>query len=159
MQDSRDRDLGFENFRVDGRSRLAHAAALAAADAPSLAYNPLILTGSVSSGKTHLLHAIGNRASAGKKLSVSHVAFRPAEYRDELELSCERLMLSRPGVVLLDDLQNVDEHHRQLLLPFVRTLCGKGIQAALACRWPIDDSAWAGALSDAWRFGLIAHLR
>ena len=99
----------FETFVVGPSNRLAHAASMAVADRPAQAYNPLFLYGGVGLGKTHLLHAIGNRCM-GHNLSVLYVTSE--EFTNDLinairahNTQSFREKYRRIDVLLIDDIQ------------------------------------------------------
>jgi chromosomal replication initiator protein len=65
----------FETFVVGSSNQFAHAAALAVAEKPSKAYNPLFLYGGVGLGKTHLMHAIGHTIKLhNKHLRLTYIS-------------------------------------------------------------------------------------
>ena len=102
----------FESFVVGAGNRFAHAAALAVAEAPSSAYNPLFLYGGVGLGKTHLMQAIGHSVRNGpgetKVVYVSSEKFTN-DLIDSLQHGHERILEFRNkyrtiDVLLVDDI-------------------------------------------------------
>jgi chromosomal replication initiator protein len=73
----------FDSFVVSSCNQFAHAAAQAVADQPSGAYNPLYIYGGVGLGKTHLMHAIGNRIAAGAR-RLRHLYISSETFMNEL---------------------------------------------------------------------------
>jgi chromosomal replication initiator protein len=101
----------FESFVVGNNNNFAHAAALAVAQAPGKAYNPLFLYGGVGLGKTHLLHAIGQYVGAHKK--GARVAYVSSEkFTNEYIVAIQnnslvkfRKKYRQTDVLLIDDIQ------------------------------------------------------
>jgi chromosomal replication initiator protein len=101
----------FDTFVVGNNNNFAHAAALAVAQSPGKAYNPLFLYGGVGLGKTHLLHAIGHRVLTMKK--GARVAYLSSErftneYIDGIQnnqLGRFRTKYRQTDVLLIDDVQ------------------------------------------------------
>ncbi len=101
----------FASFVVGRSNQFAHAAALAVAEQPSCAYNPLFIYGGVGLGKTHLMHAIGQRIL--QERSQARLTYMSAErFMNELihSIRYDRMIQFRDkyrniDVLLMDDIQ------------------------------------------------------
>ena len=105
-------EYSFDRFVVGTGNRLSHAASLAVSEKPGEIYNPLFIYGGVGLGKTHLLHAIGNRIqeihSNQKVLYISSETFMN-EYIDSIINRTTafdfRSKYRTVDVLLIDDIQ------------------------------------------------------
>ena len=101
----------FDTFVVGSSNQFAHAAALAVAERPSKAYNPLFLYGGVGLGKTHLMHAIGQAIKAGNR-TLQLVYSSTEKFTNELinairydRLTAFRERYRNHDILLIDDMQ------------------------------------------------------
>ena len=101
----------FDTFVIGSSNRFAHAAAVAVAEAPARAYNPLFVYGGSGLGKTHLLHAIGHYArTLFKGTRVRYVSSEEftnefiKSIRDDKAASFQRRYRD-VDVLLVDDIQ------------------------------------------------------
>jgi chromosomal replication initiator protein len=104
----------FDTFVIGASNRFAHAAALAIAEAPARAYNPLFIWGESGLGKTHLLHAAGNYAQRlfpGMRVKyVSTEEFTNDfinSLRDDRKVAFKR-SYRNTDVLLVDDIQFIE---------------------------------------------------
>jgi chromosomal replication initiator protein len=108
----------FETFVIGSSNRFAHAAAVAVAESPAKAYNPLFIYGGSGLGKTHLLHAIGHYAtSLGNAKSVRYVSTEEFtndfinSLRDDKTSAFQRRYRD-VDILLIDDIQFLENRER-----------------------------------------------
>ena len=108
----------FDNFVIGNGNQFARAAALAVAERPSRAYNPLFLYGGVGMGKTHLMHAIGHEVKR-RQPSTSICYVSAEKFTNEMitSLRNDRMTSFRDrfrsvDVLLIDDIQFIAQKER-----------------------------------------------
>ncbi len=101
----------FETFVVGSNNQMAHAAAMAVAQSPGQAYNPLFIYGDTGLGKTHLMHAIGHailRRNPEAKIAYLSTEKFTNEFIEALQgqsLTRFRQRYRHVDVLLIDDVQ------------------------------------------------------
>ena len=157
----------FEQFVIGDGNRLAHAAALAVAELPGQAWNPLFIHGPPGLGKTHLLHAIGNyvrRYGDGLRVRYATVEDFTAEFVQAVRSRRPDSFRERfrdVDVLLLDDVQFLADKVRtkEELFHTFNALYETGRQLVLTSdRSPTDLEEFEARLKERFECGLVAEL-
>jgi len=108
----------FDGFVIGNGNQFARAAALAVAERPSRAYNPLFLYGGVGMGKTHLMHAIGHEVKRRQPMaSISYISAEKFTNEMITSIRNDRMTSFRDrfrtvDVLLIDDIQFIAQKER-----------------------------------------------
>ena len=158
----------FEQFIIGESNRLAHAAALAVAENPGQAYNPLFLYAPPGLGKTHLLHAIGNYVlSFGAGATVRYTTAESFTNHFVTALSTRSIEAFKRAyrttdVLLIDDVQFLAEKAKteEEFFHTFNALYDTGRQLVLTCdRLPRALTGIEQRLRERFEAGLVADIR
>ena len=158
----------FEQFVIGDSNRLAHAAALAVAEMPGLAYNPLFICGPPGLGKTHLLHSIANYVTAyGAGATVRYTTaeaftnhFVGAIHGGDTDAF--KAAYRRVDVLLVDDVQFLQAKVRteEEFFHTFNALHQTGAQIVLTSdRLPRDLADMESRLRERFEAGLVTDVR
>jgi chromosomal replication initiator protein len=158
----------FDSFVIGSSNRFAHAAALAVAEAPGQAYNPLFIYAPTGLGKTHLLHAVANYVgSHSANMSVRYVSSETFvndfinSLRDK-RIEGFKQRYRTYDVLLIDDIQFL-EHKERMQEEFFHTfnsLHEAGRQIVMSSdRQPKDFAALEDRLRSRFEWGLITDIQ
>ena len=159
----------FGSFVIGSSNRFAHAAALAVAEAPGQAYNPLVIYGETGLGKTHLLQAIAHyvlmHAPGMRARYVTCEAFTNefiAAIKDKRVDAFKRRYREEFDVLLIDDIQFLagKEGIQEEFFHTFNTLHASGRQLVLSSdRAPREISDLADRLRSRFEWGLLVDVQ
>jgi chromosomal replication initiator protein len=160
--------FAFEQFVIGDSNRLAHAAALAVAELPGQAYNPLFICGPPGVGKTHLLRAIGSLVlnhSPGLNVRYTTGEAFTTEFRSAVgggRMDGFKASFRQLDVLLIDDVQFLERKARteEEFFHTFNALHEAGAQLVLSSdRPPRDLQALEDRLRERFQAGLVADIQ
>lgn len=161
-------NLTFENYVIGDNNRMAQAAAMAVANNPGSTYNPLFVYGGVGLGKTHLLHAIGNKAlSINPSLNIIYMTSEEfinlyVQHLTTGKMDALRNKVRKADIFMIDDIQFIEnkESYQEEFFHTFNALHSESKQIVLTSdRPPKNIATLTDRLKSRFEWGLTVDIQ